>query len=321
MTFNIDYQSEGFKAGAPIANGAGILTTSWDELLWAAITVGRPNRHYIFRHGKASTYEALFRLSLVRMALEQHGPRGRRLFRTSAASTLDPSEKGAVNYFLGLTICKLFAAKLLDAPWMLHLDVFRPLLNPVLKGRSRPDLVGETATGEWVAMECKGRASEPNADAKEKAKVQAQRLISVNGKAPDYSAGGVAYFKSDVLRFFWRDPEPDLKTRNPIMANLDSTSWRHYYEPVLGLLRADAVSFQRMQQEQVLLPVEGVDISIGIHPKVLQALARSQWDHARKIANEVRLQPSELKYQADGVVVKAGESWVKPYSDQDELDE
>lgn len=47
-----------------------------------------------------------------------------------------------MNYFLGMTFCKLFAAKLLNTPWLLHLDVFRPTLNPVLSGRSRPDLVG-----------------------------------------------------------------------------------------------------------------------------------------------------------------------------------
>src|SRR5437867_1458592 len=158
----IDVEADGFPAGSPIINGLGTLPTSWDELLGAALTVGRPNRQYVFRHGTASHYEALFRLSLVRMALEQHRPAASRLMRTAAARTLDPSEKGAVNYFLGLAICKLFAAKLLSVPWLLHLDVFRPMLNPVLTGRSRPDLVGQMANGDWVALECKGRLSEPN---------------------------------------------------------------------------------------------------------------------------------------------------------------
>ena len=70
MNLAIDYQSEGFAAGAPVPNVRGVLRTSWDELLWAAITVGRPNRHYVFKHGRSSGYEALFRWSLVRMALE-----------------------------------------------------------------------------------------------------------------------------------------------------------------------------------------------------------------------------------------------------------
>ncbi len=118
----IDYESEGFAPGSSVANGYGVLVTSWDELLWAAVTVGRPNRQYVFRHGISSMYEALFRWSLVRMALEQCRPAAYRLRRTTAAKTLDPSEKGAVNYFLGLAICKLFADKLLQAPWLMHLD-------------------------------------------------------------------------------------------------------------------------------------------------------------------------------------------------------
>ena len=108
-SLQIDFEAEGFAAGAPVSNGPGVLNTSWDEILWAAITVGRPNRQYVFRHGLASQYEALFRWSLIRMALEQRGPKATRLRRTRAAKTLDPSEKGAVSYFLGLSISKLFA--------------------------------------------------------------------------------------------------------------------------------------------------------------------------------------------------------------------
>jgi hypothetical protein len=56
----IDYESEGFPVGGPVSNGFNVLQTSWDELLWAAVTVGRPNRQYVFRHGGASVYELCF---------------------------------------------------------------------------------------------------------------------------------------------------------------------------------------------------------------------------------------------------------------------
>jgi len=49
---------------------AGELDVTWDDILWAAMTVGRPNRHDVFHHGTASIHEAIFRTSLVRMALE-----------------------------------------------------------------------------------------------------------------------------------------------------------------------------------------------------------------------------------------------------------
>jgi hypothetical protein len=44
MPLDIDYQSKGFPGVMPRLKGQHTLTTSWDDLLWAAITVGRPNR-------------------------------------------------------------------------------------------------------------------------------------------------------------------------------------------------------------------------------------------------------------------------------------
>src|SRR5207249_1860365 len=102
------------------------------------------------------------------------------------------------NYFLGMTFCKLFCAELLDAPWLLHLDVFRPQLNPVLTGRSRPDLVGQNGTGDWIALESKGRVSIPNKQARVKAKDQALRLVGISGSPPVLHIGAITYFRNDV---------------------------------------------------------------------------------------------------------------------------
>src|SRR4051794_12255933 len=95
IRLRISYESEGFPSSCSVTNGYRELNTAWNELLWAAITVGRPCRQYVFKHGLASRYEAMFRLSLTRMALEQSGTHANRLRRTSAAKTLDPTEKGA----------------------------------------------------------------------------------------------------------------------------------------------------------------------------------------------------------------------------------
>ncbi len=320
MNLEIDYQSEGFAAGAPVANSRGVLRTSWDELLWAAITVGRPNRHYVFRHGRSSGYEALFRWSLVRMALEQSGPRASRLRRTSAARTLDPSEKGAINYFLGLTICKLFADRLLGAPWMLHLDVFRPMLNPVLTGRSRPDLVGERTAGGWIALECKGRATALSNEAKDKAKQQAQRLVSVNGVTPAFHIGGAMFFRNDVLQFYWRDPEPDPNVKNPIVVKVEPDLWRHHYTPVLDLIRSDPNALEQMQREPALMRVESADIEIGIRPDVLSALVAAQWEKARALAQHDEYRSNNFQYKTDGIAVVAGESWLKPFEEAEGRD-
>jgi hypothetical protein len=309
MTLQIEYDSEGFPAGGPVTNGAASLSASWSDVLRAAVTVGRPNWRYVFRHGMSSAYEALFRWSLIRMTLEQSGPRATRFCRTQAARTLDPSEKGAVNYFLGLAVAKLFADKLLDAPWMLHLDVFRPNLNVVLSSRSRPDLVGATSSGQWLAFECKGRVSEPDASVKTKAKYQAQRVVTVNGIAPAFAVGALTYFKNDTLRFFWRDPEPDLGIRNPIRLDITPSAWRLHYEPVLELIRSKPQALRAMRQSGDLVPVDEADLKVGIHPRVLELLENpGRADPRPEQGAPLR---SDL-YGADGIAIITGESWNKP---------
>ncbi len=311
---DIEYESEGFAAGAAVANGKATLSTNWNELLWAAFTVGRPNRQYVFKNGNALMYEAVFRVSMMRMALEQNSPGSRRLRRTTAAKTLDPSEKGAVNYFLGLVACKLFADKLLNAPWMTHLDIWRSQLGAVLTGRSRPDLVGKIRGGNnWIALECKGRVSKPDSDSKNKAKDQALRLVSFNGVAPALHIGGFAYFRSDVLQFYWRDPTPERPIRNPIHVEVAEADWSYYYGPVLDLVRASWSSRIEAPNE-VLFPVEELDMQIGIDPVVLKLLEGEEWSAARTRAEEVS-SAEHPQYRGDGIRVVAGESWLRRFEE------
>lgn len=95
MTLQINYRAHAFPASYSIRSGT--LSTTWNELLWAAITVGRPSIYHVFRHGRASFHEAIFRLALIRMALEQDTSSFLR--RTDAFAALDPTEKGMVSYF------------------------------------------------------------------------------------------------------------------------------------------------------------------------------------------------------------------------------
>jgi len=308
----IPYDTEAFPRGT-VANGHAELSVKWDEILWAAVTVGRPNRHYVFRHGAASMYEALFRWSLVRMSLEQSGPRAARLRRTTAAKTLDPTEKGAVNYFLGMIFCKLFAAKLLNTPWLLHLDVFRPMLNPVLTGRSRPDLVGQVqGLTQWHAFECKGRVSPPDATDKMKAKAQAQRLVSVNGTSCSLHVGGVTYFKGERLNFYWRDPTP--QNGNGINVPMSGDAWMHYYAPVLEAIESIDLNALRGDHDN-LVAIEGADVEVGIHPLVAKYLAGRQWERAQQAAVAAKGSIAKDGYQPDGIRVVAGESWTERFAE------
>lgn len=305
-TLALDYENEDFPSGV-LPNARRRLEITWDDVLWAAITVGRPDVFHVFGHGAASIFEAIFRWSMVRMALQQRGARGRRLVRTDLFKQMDPTEKGAVNYFIGLLICRLFAAKLLDAPWCLHLDVFRSTLNArVLAGRSRPDLVAQAAsTGQWHAFECKGRGSVPDEAEKQKAKAQAQRLVSVGGTACTLHIGAITYFRSDVVEFYWRDPTP--VPREPIV--LPNPNWRAYYEPIVEVIRSRGGETEVGLPAGALVPIEALDLYIGIHPMIAPSLFASNWERARAIAIEAREEFIPRGFQPDGLMVKAGPTW------------
>jgi hypothetical protein len=301
MSLKIDYQSQAFPSSYSMRT-SGTLQTSWDELLWAAITIGRPSRLHVFQHGPASFHEAIFRLSLIRMAVEQD--LSGHLRRTDAFAALDPTEKGMVSYFLGMTLCKLFASRLLQTPWLLHLDVFRSLLNPSLLGRSRPDLVGENNAGYWYAFESKGRSSQPTRDDKQKAKLQAQRLVSVNGIPCSLHICSFAFFRTDLLHFYWKDPETDPKA--PIEFPRPNEEWRYYFEPSLRL--ASLPEGAELTSER-----DRADVIVNIHPTIRPLLDEGMWLAARDLAQELRDEFRADGYQPDGLQVVAGESWTKSF--------
>lgn len=301
MTLHIAFESERFPASAKVP-GSGWLATSWNELLWCALTIGRPDIYHVFRHGPASFHEAIFRLALVRLAVEQN-PKGR-LDRTSAFRSLDPTEKGMVSYFLGMTLCKLFASRFLQTPWLLHLDVFGASLDAKSLGRSRPDLIGEDNAGNWHAFESKGRSQSPSTADKHNAKLQAQRLVSVGGVPSTLHIGAVTFFQGDRLKFYWRDPAAD--SDDTIEVPEPDGEWRHYYAPALSFhdLGGSAPSVREK---------ELADVKVEIHPKILNLLREGQWLMARTTATEMADELKSESYFADGLRVFAGSSWGRPF--------
>ena len=301
-TLRIPYASRDFPSRTRVRS-SGNLQTNWNDLLSAALTVGRPNRAHVFQHGKASYHEALFRLSLVRMALEQQ-KLSSRLHRTEAFRSLDPTEKGAVSYFLGMTVCKLFASRLLGTPWLLHLDVFRDQLDvAVFRGRSRPDLIGRDATGAWHAFESKGRSSVPTTEDRRKAKAQAQRLVSVDSTSCSLHVGAIAYFRQGALEFHWRDPNPDEPDRLDLLSlRLPEDAWRFHYEPALALVAA-------AEKPSHAETRAAIDVDVEIYPTIHELLLEGAWAAAHSLANELRPILHEHGFHPDGLKVVAGDSW------------
>ena len=308
--FLIEYESDDFPPAENIPPW-GRLSVTWDDVLGAALTVGRPPAmRYVY--GRPSLYEAFFRISLVRMALEQNESAGEELRRTMAFDSLDPTEKGAVNYFLGMVFCKLFSEKILKAPWLYHVDAYRAELRACLfPGRSRPDFIGHDLAGaRWYIFESKGRAAKPGKTEIASAKRQATRVTKVEGRPVALHIAAITYFRRDVLKFYWCDPEPEETEKSEgINVRLPEGVWRNYYEPASDLIRA-AGGASRMADRSLLTSlIEELDVSVEADPKIWPLLRERNWLRAHDVSLELADVFLEDGYRPDGLRVKAGENW------------
>ena len=250
------------------------IAVTWPEVVHAAITVGRAHWGDVFRHGLYSKYEMLYRASMIYANLRAY--RGR-IAATRAFLALDPSEKSAVTYFLGLTFAKLIATRLLAIKWLLHLDVYRDLLQPELMGRSRPDLVGLDLAGEWSVFEAKGRSRAPDRKTKANAKMQTRKLRRIDGCIPQLRVASIAYFSSGSLCVHMEDPDLVDAGAGDLPITEDRLL-RDYYRPFTDLV-GSVDDLDRMERRESMppdiirvtsLPIVGLDV--GLHAGIYDAL-------------------------------------------------
>jgi hypothetical protein len=82
----------------------------WSEIVWAATTLGRAQEDQgIF--GIYSVYEAIYRATIIYANLRTL-PNGE-LGKTDSYENTDPSEKGSISYYIGMTMLRLFSYRLL----------------------------------------------------------------------------------------------------------------------------------------------------------------------------------------------------------------
>jgi hypothetical protein len=301
----IEYVAENFPAayGAPLA-GEHALTTSIPALVWAAISVGKRQLGHLTLHGLYSLFEMIYRAAIIFANLRE-GPDGT-ILRSSAYRGLDPSEKGAISYFIGLTLAKLFAHDLLGVPWLMHLDVYRQQLQPVLVGNEKPDLVGLNANNDWVVVEAKGRTNDYSETALVKAKSQSQQLATIQGKQPVLRVGALAYFKANRLRFAMRDPKRDRHARKLLDLPLTKEMLLiDYYRPFRVWLRerraVDPTTIDGHLYRVASLPE--FDMAVGLS---------EEWTDAPPILSDAaksRPLSSNEFVGKDGIFVSLGPSW------------
>jgi len=269
MLLKLDYFPESFNPsfGSRLTQ-SNMLRFSLARLLWSAITVGRASWNKVVQSGMYSAFEIVYRASLLLANLEVS--KTGKLAQSDAYRNLDPSEKSAVSYFIGLTSAKLLAQKLFSVNWLMHLDVYSRLLNPqIMNGRSRPDLVGIDKLGRWLAFEAKGRTHGAGSSTKVTAKGQVNQLVSINGTPLYLGVGLVSYFNSgDKLEIYLKDPPVE----KGLSLQLDrGRLLLDYYRLFIDLINSDYSRRESLTlhgRSYVVKYVAEIDCRIGIDEEV-----------------------------------------------------
>ncbi|NJC32288.1 hypothetical protein GGR79_003848 [Xanthomonas arboricola] len=295
---------ESFSAlNFPGLNGTIDHVTSWVDLVWAAITSGKKGPMYWVPHPKNSFAEASSRAFFLYAHLHQSSGF---LMKSGLYHFMDPSEKAAASYFMGMTLSKLIAEDFFDAPWLFHVSTASQAIA-YKPGGQRPDLIGCTYHGgKWIVVECKGRSNGFAPDALLKAKAQSAMISYVNGTNPICAIGLQAFFGPE-LSATAIDP-PAAEEAQPVEADVGH-AMRVYYSVRHALRRSgETVSFGETEYRIREDPESG--ITIGLPASIVLAEAIPEPPRISKNAlRQLDGDGGRTRIFRDGFYVSLDERW------------
>ena len=260
----IPYETAGFSgAGSPPT--AGDLDVSMPHLFCAAATVGATP--VALSAAQRPLIEVCWRIALVAATLDD----GTYWNRSDAYDRLDPSEKRAISYFLGMNQAKLTSEMLLGVSHLVHVDAMLAVLGHPPTNRSRPDLVGfDFATRQMsLSVEAKGRTRGWDRKVVDTAKSQAAALPSVLSTTSSLRVASLAYFQDRVWWSYLEDPE-GFGGGVPVTPELVLVS---YYLPLVRAVLTDGVvQAENSDNDRFAVLLPDLDMVLGLPRTVLTIL-------------------------------------------------
>jgi hypothetical protein len=208
--------------------------------------------------------------------------------RSAAYDRLDPSEKVAVSYFLGMLQSELVATGLLGYTHLVHVDRLLLLAGKTLSGK-RPDFLAlqfdSAGTRIYAAtVESKGRTNRFDQGALETAKKQAQATPSIQGLTPREAIASESSFdRADVWTSALLDPDWDGE-----FLNMGTDIFLlAYYGPVIDAGRESGSARETNNRFEFMVP--GLPLTISLPKEIATAV-----DRARSLRPEQRVDSSLL---------------------------
>jgi hypothetical protein len=249
-------------------NGHHTINVTWDEVLWATMTVGKAQRD-VLRHGRYSSADLVHRIACVYAYFDIDGTG--RMVRSPAFASLDPSEKGIASFYLGMAMAKIYADKVLGTPWLMHISRYQASWA-VRYGVSakRPDLFGCDGAGYWVVAEAKGRTRVTGALVRQM-KAQKSSVATINGAAPAHRYGSATRFEAGQLALRVVDP-PARRDAQEIP--IDPAAWlSDYYTPIVDLI---ADNDRQVEGPYLVGVIPNTDIEVGVTEEIAGWVADSR---------------------------------------------
>lgn len=295
-------------------------------LAWAAATVGitpfgpRPRR--------ASALEIQWRIAMLYNSLTSEA---KRLWRSDSYARLDPSEKGAVSFFLGQAQAKLFAHDFFGVDLFVHYDSYLAH-HGGSRRTTRPDFIGFNGHNVSIGVEAKGRSNRFEPGLIARAKHQVSSLPTVQGHPTSATYVHVAYFDGDEWCAYLEDPPRQDEGELPTVAPTELTL--AYYEPIVDAILSrqpeparpvDDVSYLRADFEDVdvhLLVRADIAEMVSSDERVSQEVTHRPGSRVDTLYQRVMTLgagssdlPTEAEYESgsylggDGVAIELGPSW------------
>jgi hypothetical protein len=298
------------------------------RLVWAASTIGAspfgPRSH------RTPVLELQWRAAMMRASIQQ-GAKG--YFRSEGYVRLDPSEKGALSFFLGQAQAKVFAHDFFRVARFVHYDTYLAYCGRPRR-KTRPDFIGFHGRQVAIGVEAKGRSRgfAPNLVAA--AKRQARSLPVIAGHPTSATYVHVAYFDRDEWCAYLEDPPSASQGQLVDPATLTSV----YYLPIVDAIRARQTELVSLVDDDVMymraylvetdiyvavradiaeLVSSNRPIAVGGDSAVLgKAAAVPLYELALSLdaeSGDLRSQPEDgspsFFVGGDGVAVELGSSW------------
>jgi hypothetical protein len=289
--------------------GTHRLSVTWAELVWAAVTVGKPGVAYLLAHGWHSASDIIVRSHTVYASLRQSGGR---IEKSTLYESLDPTEKGATSYFVGMMAAKIIAARLLDTPWLFHLSMFRQTGGTLqLHSKSEPDLVGLNSHGNWIILEAKGRTHRSDKKAMAKGKAQTRQLRRVNGQFPTLRAVIQAHFSPD-LGFSIEDPDDYDENAQDLDFDL-AVAMNRYYSGVIPSDKWNREDVKLSGRKFLVETHDDIGVTVGVDTAITeswQAVTRTKQAGAASAAIiTIEFNGKIFTVFPDGIVVALDDRW------------